>query len=63
MAVGNTFGATALSSYGAFWISYAIIYTPGFGIITKVTATNGQKGLNNAVGFWLFVSSLPVAHS
>ena len=28
MAVGNTFGATALSSYGGFWISYAkFIYT------------------------------------
>ncbi|KAI8623756.1 GPR1/FUN34/yaaH family-domain-containing protein [Xylariaceae sp. FL1651] len=30
MAVGNTFGATALSSYGGFWISYAILLTPGF---------------------------------
>lgn len=29
MAVGNTFGATALSSYGGFWISFGIIFTPG----------------------------------
>jgi len=29
MAAGNTFGATALSSYGGFWISLAIILTPG----------------------------------
>lgn len=29
MAVGNTFGATALSSFGGFWISFAIIFTPG----------------------------------
>ncbi len=29
MAAGNTFGATALSSYGGFWISFAIILTPG----------------------------------
>ncbi|KAL3424041.1 GPR/FUN34 family protein (GPR1/FUN34/yaaH family protein) [Phlyctema vagabunda] len=29
MAIGNTFGATALSSYGGFWISIAIILTPG----------------------------------
>jgi succinate-acetate transporter protein len=29
MAVGNTFGATALSSYGGFWIGTAIILTPG----------------------------------
>lgn len=29
MAVGNTFGATALSSYGGFWLAFAIILTPG----------------------------------
>merc|ERR1711939_169464 len=29
MAVGNTFGATALSSYGGFWLSLAIVLTPG----------------------------------
>ncbi|KAJ5276114.1 hypothetical protein N7524_002267 [Penicillium chrysogenum] len=29
MAVGNTFGATALSSYGGFWIAFAIVLTPG----------------------------------
>ncbi|KAL1957627.1 hypothetical protein VTO42DRAFT_5738 [Malbranchea cinnamomea] len=53
MAVGNTFGATALSSYGGFWISYAIIYTPGFGIITSTTASETKTGLNAVVGFWL----------
>lgn len=29
IAAGNTFGATALASYGGFWISFAIILTPG----------------------------------
>lgn len=29
MAIGNTFGGTALSSYGGFWISIGIILTPG----------------------------------
>ncbi|KAL3465016.1 GPR1/FUN34/yaaH family-domain-containing protein [Aspergillus heterothallicus] len=29
MAIGNSFGATVLSSYGAFWISVGIIFTPG----------------------------------
>jgi len=29
MAVGNTFGATALSSYGGFWIAFGIVLTPG----------------------------------
>lgn len=33
MAVGNTFGATALSSYGGFWISYAILLTPAWNIL------------------------------
>ncbi|RKO94430.1 GPR1/FUN34/yaaH family-domain-containing protein, partial [Blyttiomyces helicus] len=28
---GNTFGATALSSYGGFWISFAMILSPSFG--------------------------------
>lgn len=28
---GNTFGATAFSSYSAFWLSYAAILIPGFG--------------------------------
>lgn len=33
MALGNVFGATALTSYGGFWIGVAIILTPGgFGI-------------------------------
>ncbi|KAJ5110640.1 GPR/FUN34 family protein [Penicillium argentinense] len=29
MAVGNTFGATALSSYDGFWIAMGITFTPG----------------------------------
>ncbi|KAI9738154.1 MAG: hypothetical protein M1818_005583 [Claussenomyces sp. TS43310] len=29
MSIGNTFGATSLSSFGGFWISIAIILTPG----------------------------------
>jgi succinate-acetate transporter protein len=53
MAVGNTFGATALSSYGGFWISYAILLTPGgFEIIATYTADNGTT-LDSALGFFL----------
>jgi len=29
MGIGNTFGATVLSSYGGFWISVAITFIPG----------------------------------
>lgn len=56
MAVGNTFGATALSSYGGFWITYGIILTPGgFGIVDAIKTANGNSGLQNAQAFWLIV--------
>ncbi len=29
---GNTFGATAFTSYGAFWLSFAVLLIPGFGV-------------------------------
>jgi len=51
---GNTFGATAFTSYGAFWISYALIFIPGTGIIDAYVATDVNPGdLANAVGFYL----------
>jgi succinate-acetate transporter protein len=28
---GNTFGATAFTSYGAFWLSFAALFLPGLG--------------------------------
>lgn len=49
MAVGNTFGATALSSYGGFWISYALILTPSLGIADAYTGSD----VNSALGFFL----------
>lgn len=49
MAVGNTFGATALSSYGGFWISYALILTPSLGIVDAYSGTDA----NSAIGFFL----------
>jgi len=55
MAVGNTFGATALSSYGGFWISFAIVLTPGgFGIQSAYSGTDaGKYDFDNAMGFFL----------
>jgi len=54
MAVGNTFGATALSSYGGFWISFAITLTPGgFAIVDAYSADNGVS-FDYAFGFFLF---------
>ncbi|CAG8458074.1 6323_t:CDS:2 [Cetraspora pellucida] len=43
---GNTFGATAFSSYGGFWMSFAAILIPGFGI-------SGSEGLAHAIGIYL----------
>ena len=31
-ACGNTFGALAFTSYGAFWMTFAVIFVPFFNI-------------------------------
>ena len=46
----NTFGGTAFSSYGAFWMSYAMILLPGTGIIT---AYKVDSELRSALGIYL----------
>jgi succinate-acetate transporter protein len=46
---GNTFGATAFSSYGAFWLSFAALLIPGFGI--GLGSKTGPSG--TAVGVYL----------
>lgn len=51
MAVGNTFGATALSSYGGFWLSFAIVLTPSAQIETLL----GTHDFHIALGFFLMV--------
>ncbi|KAF8306779.1 Gpr1 family protein [Clavulina sp. PMI_390] len=51
---GNTFGATAFSSYGAFWISYALILIPGTGVLDAYTGADAKPGdLDNALAFYL----------
>ncbi len=54
MAVGNTFGATALSSYGGFWLSFAIILTPGFQIET-ILEEEGIAQFHHSFGLFLMV--------
>lgn len=57
MAVNNTFAATALSSYGGFWLSFAIILTPGgFGIVSAIEAGGGPGAFYDSFGFFLMVS-------
>jgi len=48
---GNTFGATAFSSYGAFWMSYATILIPSSGILDAYANLPGE--LENALGIYL----------
>ncbi|CDR45807.1 CYFA0S20e00430g1_1 [Cyberlindnera fabianii] len=50
IALDNTFGGTALSSYGGFWMSFAAINIPWFGI---AEAYEDPTELANAVGFFL----------
>ncbi|KAK3678830.1 Accumulation of DYads [Recurvomyces mirabilis] len=42
IALGNTFGGTALSSYGGFWIGTAILLTPGGFDIAGQYSTTGD---------------------
>lgn len=65
MAVGNTFGATALSSYGGFWIAYGLIFTPAWNILdtTEGPYKAHPTDVNSALGFfltgwWIFTTIL-----
>lgn len=49
MAIGNTFAATALSSFGGFWLSFAILETPGGFEIVSAYGVD----FNSAFGFYL----------
>ena len=67
--MGNTFGATALSSYGGFWIAFAIILTPGgFNIQGAITTADkgSAVGFTDSFGLFLMVSphhfSIPTPH-
>jgi succinate-acetate transporter protein len=66
MAVGNTFGATALSSYGGFWISFGIVLTPGgFEIVSSLGGTSDPTFLNSfglyLMGWFIFTTILLIA--
>ena len=58
MAVGNTFGATALSSYGGFWIAFGIVLTPGgFQIVESLGGASSLQFIYS-FGFFLMVKFL-----
>jgi succinate-acetate transporter protein len=53
-ACGNTFGATAFTSYGGFWLSFATIFIPGSGILDAFTAADAPASeVNSALGIYL----------
>lgn len=55
MAIGNTFGATALSSYGGFWIAFGFVLTPSLGIVDSYTdKTTGVNSFNEVFALFLF---------
>jgi succinate-acetate transporter protein len=49
-ARGNTFGAVAFSSYGAFWISYWYLVTH---VLSSVPSGTSPSEINHAVGLYL----------
>ncbi|CCC67417.1 hypothetical protein NCAS_0A08590 [Naumovozyma castellii] len=51
IALENTFGGTALCSYGGFWLSFGAIYIPWFGILDAYKEK--ESDLSNALGFYL----------
>lgn len=57
MAVGNTFGATALSSYGGFWLSFAIILTPGGFAIESTLEEVSKVAFYDEFGLYLMVNT------
>lgn len=52
-ARGNTFGGTVFSSYGGFWLSMAVIYIPGSGILGAFEANGTGAQLSSALGTYL----------
>ncbi|GAM91386.1 hypothetical protein ANO11243_094360 [Dothideomycetidae sp. 11243] len=60
MASGNTVGATIMTSYGCFWISYAIMLIPSFGVAASYPTI---AELNHAIGFFIigfFIFSIAI---
>lgn len=50
---GNTFGATAFSSYGGFWLSFGLIFIPGAGILDAYSTKSTVQNLENSLGLYL----------
>lgn len=58
---GNTFGATAFSSYGAFWLSFAALFIPAFGVATAKTGPSGSAIGVYLLGWTIFTGIMMLA--
>jgi succinate-acetate transporter protein len=54
---GNTFGATAFSTYGAFWLSYAALFIPSLGI-NVLALKNPHPALGVYLLAWTIITGL-----
>lgn len=55
LVLENTFGATVFTTFGGFWMSYAVITMDGFNI---ASAYEKESDLHNALGLYLVVWAL-----
>ena len=55
---GNTFGATAFSSYGAFWLSFAALLIPGFGINFPLPGSPSATAVGWYLIGWAIITGL-----
>jgi succinate-acetate transporter protein len=56
----NTFGATAFSSLGAFWLSFAALLIPGFGVTAGTGPSHRALGLY-LLGWAIFTGIMMIA--
>lgn len=59
---GNTFGATAFPTYGAFWMAYAFFVWFFAGKITDASGKVDVTATNEAVGMFLLVFAIVTAY-
>ncbi|HVB21187.1 MAG TPA: acetate uptake transporter [Ktedonobacteraceae bacterium] len=55
---GNTFGATAFTSYGAFWLSLGVVFVPGSGILAGMPASALPQALGLFLLAWTIFTGL-----
>ncbi|GMK59346.1 hypothetical protein CspeluHIS016_0703610 [Cutaneotrichosporon spelunceum] len=58
-ACGNTFGSTAFTSYGAFWLSFSVFYIPQLEVLSSYpTAAERDAALGIYLTMWGIITFL-----